>query len=627
MSTDYDTLLREKVNEVFAIMEPRTDAAGMDRMRRAFNLAREAHATQRRKEGEPYIFHPVAVAKIVAADMGLDADAVSAAFLHDVVEDTPHTLEEIRSLFGPDVERLVDAVTKRRKETYEYSWQIDNYRHMLEALEYDIRALLVKLADRLHNMRTLSAMPAHKQMKIAGETDYFYAPLANRLGLYNIKTELENLSFRFRCPHDYDELVALIERDREGQAERLERFRRQIADTLEAAGIHTEVSIDYRRPYSIWRKMHKYGDDFNHLKYRHFTEIVYDTPEGMSEKEMALHIYSVLTDAFKEKPGGISNYIDSPKENGYQSFHVKLLADFGRWQEVHISSRRMVRNSQLGCASSCYDDNIRRWIEKFRHTLRDIAVQANADGAIFMEKVVTAFYNDDIMTFTPQGQPVIMPQKSTVLDFAYEVDEQLGEKAKYARINGFLASIKAPLRRGDVVEVFTDPDARPSRDRLDCVVTYKARTAIKAYLDSLPRSTQHRCPRCMPIPGDEVVGFRSEGSDEVTLHKRDCPDAVSLASQQGDSICNVDYKPDGTLYSQTIAITAVDRYHLFIDLVDCISNRLHLAMESFNTTTTDSIVTCTITLGVHSADELQSIISHIATIDGVDEVKRLTSHA
>lgn len=627
MSTDYDTLLREKVNEVFAIMEPRTDAAGMDRMRRAFNLAREAHATQRRKEGEPYIFHPVAVAKIVAADMGLDADAVSAAFLHDVVEDTPHTLEEIRSLFGPDVERLVDAVTKRRKETYEYSWQIDNYRHMLEALEYDIRALLVKLADRLHNMRTLSAMPAHKQMKIAGETDYFYAPLANRLGLYNIKTELENLSFRFRCPHDYDELVALIERDREAQAERLERFRRQIADTLEAAGIHTEVSIDYRRPYSIWRKMHKYGDDFNHLKYRHFTEIVYDTPEGMSEKEMALHIYSVLTDAFKEKPGGISNYIDSPKENGYQSFHVKLLADFGRWQEVHISSRRMVRNSQLGCASSCYDDNIRRWIEKFRHTLRDIAVQANADGAIFMEKVVTAFYNDDIMTFTPQGQPVIMPQKSTVLDFAYEVDEQLGEKAKYARINGFLASIKAPLRRGDVVEVFTDPDARPSRDRLDCVVTYKARTAIKAYLDSLPRSTQHRCPRCMPIPGDEVVGFRSEGSDEVTLHKRDCPDAVSLASQQGDSICNVDYKPDGTLYSQTIAITAVDRYHLFIDLVDCISNRLHLAMESFNTTTTDSIVTCTITLGVHSADELQSIISHIATIDGVDEVKRLTSHA
>lgn len=627
MSTDYDTLLREKVNEVFAIMEPRTDAAGMDRMRRAFNLAREAHATQRRKEGEPYIFHPVAVAKIVAADMGLDADAVSAAFLHDVVEDTPHTLEEIRSLFGPDVERLVDAVTKRRKETYEYSWQIDNYRHMLEALEYDIRALLVKLADRLHNMRTLSAMPAHKQMKIAGETDYFYAPLANRLGLYNIKTELENLSFRFRCPHDYDELVALIERDREAQAERLERFRRQIADTLDAAGIHTEVSIDYRRPYSIWRKMHKYGDDFNHLKYRHFTEIVYDTPEGMSEKEMALHIYSVLTDAFKEKPGGISNYIDSPKENGYQSFHVKLLADFGRWQEVHISSRRMVRNSQLGCASSCYDDNIRRWIEKFRHTLRDIAVQANADGAIFMEKVVTAFYNDDIMTFTPQGRPVIMPQKSTVLDFAYEVDEQLGENAKYARINGFLASIKAPLRRGDVVEVFTDPDARPSRDRLDCVVTYKARTAIKAYLDSLPRSTQHRCPRCMPIPGDEVVGFRSEGSDEVTLHKRDCPDAVSLASQQGDSICNVDYKPDGTLYSQTIAITAVDRYHLFIDLVDCISNRLHLAMESFNTTTTDSIVTCTITLGVHSADELQSIISHIATIDGVDEVKRLTSHA
>ena len=553
--------------------------------------------------------------------MHLDVNPVIAAFLHDVVEDTPHTIDEIRYRFGDDVAFLVGVVTKKKKDHYDASLQVDNFRQMLSSMQSDVRPLLIKLADRLHNMRTLAAMRADKQMKIAGETDYFYAPLANRLGLYNIKTELENLSFRYRCPHEYDEIKRLIVQDENAQAERLERFRRQIHHTLAEAGIDTDVTVEYREPYSIWRKMHKYGDDFNHLKYRHFTEIVYDTPEGADEKAMALKIYAALTDKFKEKPGGISNYIDSPKENGYQSFHVKLLADFGRWQEVHISSRRMVMNSSLGCIAERDDDNIRRWIEKFRTVLRE---SYHTDGTGFIEKVVTAFYNDDIMTFTPKGRPVVLPQRSTVLDFAYEVSHGLGEQAKYARVNGFLSSIKAPLRRGDVVEIFTDPEARPRPDWLDNVVTYKARNAISTYLDSLPRPTYNRCPICMPIPGDEVVGFEDE-EGHITIHKRDCKAAVSLASQLGDSIRAVEFEPDGTLYSQTIAVTAVDRYHLFIDLVDSITNQLHLAMESFNTTTLDSIVTCTITLGVHSFEELQSIISHISSIEGVDTVKRLNT--
>ncbi|MDE6206574.1 MAG: HD domain-containing protein [Muribaculaceae bacterium] len=626
MEQDYDRIINERAEALFALMAPQIDENDMLRLRDAFALAREAHAAQKRKGGEPYILHPLAVARIVAEDMSLGVDAVIAALLHDVVEDTDHTNDEIRRRFGADVARLVGAVTKQKKEHYEFSGQVDNYRQMLEAVEYDIRALLVKLADRLHNMRTLSAMPADKQMKIAGETDYFYAPLANRLGLYNIKMELENLSFRFRCPYEYDEIVELTERDRQAQAERLERFRRHISSTLMAAGIRAEVTIEYRPPYSIWRKMHKYGDDFNHLKYRHFTEIVYDTPMGTTEKEMALRVYAVLTDAFKEKPGGIINYIDSPKENGYQSFHVKLLADFGRWQEVHISSRRMVRNSKLGCIAERTDDNIRRWIEKFRNVLREVATQAQDGSGNFIEKVVTTFYNDDIMIFTPAGRPVVMPQKATVLDFAYELDPVIGEKAKYARINGFLASIKAQLRRGDVVEVFTDPEAHPVPEWLDKVVTYKARTAIAAYLASRPKARWHRCDRCMPIPGDEVVGFRDDNG-EITIHRRDCPDAVSLASQHGDSICSVDYTPDDTLYTQTIVVTAVDRYHLLIDLVDTISNHLHLAIESINTSTADNIVTVTIRLGVHSFDELQSIISSITAIDGVDTVKRLTTLA
>lgn len=621
MQTNFDNIIKERAEHVFDVIRQRVSGEDVERIRRAFEFAREAHASQKRKTGEPYILHPIAVATIAAEELMLETNAVIAAFLHDVVEDTEHSIEEIRSMFGDDVAYLVKIVTKQKKAKYVESKQIDNYRQMLDSVQYDIRALLVKLADRLHNMRTLSSMPADKQMKIAGETDYFYAPLANRLGLYNVKTELENLSFRFRCPHEYTDIENLIRRDVEGQRKRLVIFADEIKATLEHAGIPVEVHIEYRRPYSIWRKMHKYGDDFNHLKYRHFTEIVFRTPEGASEKDMALRVYSVLTDRFKEKPGGISNYIDSPKENGYQSFHVKLLADFGRWQEIHISSERMVRDSQLGCVADRSEDNIYVWIEKFRGVLRDIA-RHQQNGTTFIDNVVDSFYNDDIMTFTPKGREVILPQKATVLDFAYEVHSALGEKAKYARVNGFLSSIKAPLRRGDVVEIFTDADSHPHEDWLDAVVTYKAKKAIRSYLDSRPRQEFNRCRSCMPIPGEEVVGFR-ETDGSITLHKRDCPIAVRLASQFGDNIVSVDFKPDDTLYPVNIIVKAVDRYHLFVDLVDCISNRLHLAINSINTETVDSISTIRISFAVHSYDELQMIMQHISAIPAVDEVKRV----
>ena len=623
-STNYDQLIAEKAGHVFDVMSRRVSPLQLEKIKEAFELARDAHSKQKRKTGEPYILHPIAVATIAAEELMLDAEGVMAAFLHDVVEDTNYTVEDIRERFGDRVAFLVRVVTKQIKEKYRDSKQVDNYRQMLASLEYDVCALLVKLADRLHNMRTLSSMRPDKHMKIAGETDYFYAPLANRLGFYNIKIELENLGFRFRCPHEYEELSQLIERDRQAQHERLTQFADELRSTLHNAGIEdVTVSVEYRHPYSIWRKMRKYGDDFNHLKYRHFTDIVFKTPEGVKEKDMALRIYSVLTDRFMEKPGGISNYIDTPKENGYQSFHVKLLADFGRWQEVHISSERMILDSRLGCLAERSEDNILRWIDKFRNVLRDISSQERDDGSNFIENVVSSFYNDDIMTFTPQGKPVILPQKATVLDFAYELDKSLGERAKYARVNGFLASIKSPLRRGDVVEVFTWMGCHPKEDWLDAVVTYKAKKAIRNYLASLPKPKYHRCPKCAPIPGEEVIGFR-EKDGSITIHKRDCPIAVRLASQQGDDIVSVDFAPDHTLYPVSILVIAVDRYHLLIDLVECITNQLNLSIDGITTASTDSIVNCTITFAVHSFQELQSIISHIARIPAVDEVKRLS---
>lgn len=623
--TDYDKIIDERAQHVFDVMSPRTAQEDMERLRDAFLLAREAHAPQVRKTGEPYILHPVAVATIAAEELHLDVNSVIAAFLHDVVEDTPHPLEEISSRFGDDVAYLVNVLTKKEKKNYEMSKQVDNFRQILDSMQTDIRPIMVKLADRLHNMRTLSSMRSDKQMKIAGETDYFYAPLANRLGLYHVKTELENLSFKFRCPHDFEEISGLIENDRRQQEERLERFRRQLEGTLAEAGIITHVEVSYRQPYSVWRKMHKFGDDFNHLKYRHFTDIVFSTPEGADEKEMALHIYSLLTDRFKEKPGGISNYIDSPKENGYQSFHVKLLADFGRWQEVHITSERMARNSRLGYLADNSHAMIGRWLDKFRKTLRDIghhscSIESHSCGIDFMEKVTASFYNDDIMVFTPKGKAVILPQKSSCLDFAYEISDELGNHAKYARVNGFLSSIKAPLRRGDVVHIFTGPDVEPTADRLEAVVTYKAKNAIQSYLDEKIPPKYLRCTHCHPIPGDEVIGFKSAGHP-LTLHKRDCQVVIGLASQFGDDIKSVDFEPDGTLYPVTVTVKAVDRYHLFLDLVDCISNKLNLNIDSYNSTTVDSIVTIEISFGVHSYSELQKILSHISGIKDVDEVR------
>lgn len=624
MQNDYNRIIQESADHVFEVMAKRVSAEDMERIHAAFELAHEAHSPQKRKTGEPYILHPIAVANIAAEELMLGANPVIACFLHDVVEDTPYTIEDIRERFGDDVAFLVKVVTKKPTHDYELSKQLDNYRQLLNSMQYDIRAILVKLADRLHNMRTLASMKPEKQMKIAGETDYFYAPLANRLGLYNIKTELENLSFRFRCPDEYEEISALIARHVEANKENLETFRSQIAKTLSAARIKARVYVDYRRPFSLWRKMKKYGDDFNHLKYRHFIEVVFDeTQTAISEKEMAMKVYCILTDRFKEKHCSMSNYIDAPKENGYQSIHVKLLPDFGRWQEVHISSEAMIRQSQLGCVAERNETNIHMWIEKFRTVLHD-TISGPKRNERYMEDIITAFYNDDIQVFTPKGKKIILPQNATVIDFAYEVHTELGDHAKYARINSRLEPVNTTLRRGDVVEIFTDPGCHPEQDWASFAHTFKARKSIQRYLESVPESNYCRCSECSPIPGEEVIGIRDHFNPElITVHRRDCRHAISLASSYGDDVVSVGFKADETLYPVTLKVRAVDRSHLFVDLVDCITNTFHLSMESFNTKTDRNIVICKIRFGVHSYTELKTIINHISTIDGVDEVRRL----
>ena len=621
MEQDYNAIIDQKVADMIDAIKRRIEPEDIKRIKDAFELAREAHKKQFRKSGEPYILHPIAVARIVAEELELGANPIIAAFLHDVVEDTDYTLDDIRKRFGDDVAFLVGVVTKKKKDRYERSKQVDNYQQILESVQFDVRALLIKLADRLHNMRTLDSMRPDKQMKIAGETDYFYAPLANRLGLYHVKSELENLSFRYRCPQEYAEIETLLAEEKESIKEMTKTFLSRISEVFTREGIKARTEMRFRPPFSIWRKMKNKGCDFSHVTGKHYIRIIYPNMTQLSEKDMSLRIYSVLTDVFKERPGSVANYINAPKENGYQSFHVKLLSPRGKWEEIHISSERMVRNSRLGCTAERSEKNIKAWLDKFREILKDIAHHSNEID--FMEGVTSSFYNDDIMVFTPKGKAIILPKNATALDFAYEIHSQVGQHAKYARINGRLSSVKTVLQRGDCIEIGTNEKVNPKPDWLDHVLTYKAKKQIRTFLSHQKRVKYILCPNCHPITGEEVIGFKSSRG-EVTLHKRNCKSAISMASQQGDSIVAVNFEEDPEfLYPVRLMIRGIDRYHLLSDLVDSITERQHLSMTEHSTNTIDNIAECTIDFAIHSVKELNETIESINAIDGIDEVYRV----
>ncbi len=632
---NYDEIILQEAEKVFSSMKPRVSERQFKQLHDAFDFAREAHKTQVRKTGEPYILHPISVAQICAEELKLDTNSVTAAFLHDVVEDTPYTVKDITQRFGEDVSFLVNVVTKRKKEAYKTSKQVDNYKQLLESIQYDVRALMVKLADRLHNMRTLASMKPDKQMKIAGETDYFYAPLANRLGLFSIKTELENLSFKYRCYMEYEDIVEMLERDKKNNERRLDILTTNIEQVLLAHGITARAQAYWRAPYSIWRRMKEQQRDFWHLDNRYYIRITYTDCEDktLNEKNVCLKIYSILTDIFKEKPGTFINLIDQAKENSYKSINVMLLSEGGLWEDVQISSLEMVEASQFGCMAEIARkaetrgvgkglslDNVTTWIDKFRKVLKEIAAESQGPG--FIENIKTSLYYDDVMVFTPKGEGIILPKGATALDFAFDLHTDIGLHAKYARINGRLSSIRTVLRRGDCVEIGTEDDYVPPLDWINSVQTYKARRALRSY-HSAERNKQkyNRCTQCKPLPGGETIGYR-EKDGSITMHRRNCPEAIRLASKQGDNITNVPFE-DSTerIYPVSISIKGINRYHFLIDVVNKITNDLHLSIDSLNTTTNDEIVDLTVVFYVHSLSELLSAMQSIYAIPGIDEVR------
>ena len=616
-----DLLINEQVLSFYKSIEKRMSPDDMARIKDAFQFAAEAHKKDFRKDGKPYITHPVEVASIIGVELELGCNSIIAALLHDVIEDTPVEIEEVEERYGEDVAFLVNVVTKKKKKNYEMSKQMDNFKQVLDSVEYDIRAILIKLADRLHNMRTLSSLNINKQMKIAGETDYFYAPLANKLGLYNIKTELQNLSLKFRCPNDFEELNKMLIEEEAAYKKQLKAFTDKIEAILKKNSIEAEVDVKYRTPYSLWFRMKKLGKDFKQVDNKRTVWIIFKDDQQVSEKDKTLKIYSLLTDEFEDMPKSISNYIDKPKENGYQGFHIKLFNELSGWEDIHISSERMIRNSRLGCIAERTDSTIANWISKLKAVLKEISTQLN-EGS-FIEDVVSYFYNDDIRVFSPIGQGIILPQGATALDFAYTIHSELGDHAQFARINGKLCSVKTVLKRGDCIEIGRNENIVPNPDWLHHVKTYKAKKGIQLRLNKIKKIFYNRCPVCLPLPEEEVIGFKM-GDQKIMIHKRNCGKAISLTSNMGHLINNVTFNEDkDILYPVSIHIRAIDRFHLLHDMIDCITQK-KLSISGMKTDTTDEIVESMIHFFVHSAKELQDIITAIKALNNVDEVSRTT---
>ncbi|MCF8714870.1 bifunctional (p)ppGpp synthetase/guanosine-3',5'-bis(diphosphate) 3'-pyrophosphohydrolase [Joostella atrarenae] len=455
-------------------------------IRLAFDTAVDAHKDQRRKSGEAYIFHPIAVAKIVAQQIGLDATAIAAALLHDVVEDTSYTLEDMERLFGETVARIVDGLTKISQMTSEQdiSLQAENFRKMLLTLNDDVRVILIKIADRLHNMQTMDSMAAHKQVKIASETLYIYAPLAHRIGLYNIKTELEDLGLKYTEPNVYNDILGKMEESKEDQEEYIESFSNVIKESLDVEGLNYSIKGRPKSIFSIRRKMKAQNVSFDEVYDKFAIRIIYKS-DRENEKFLAWKIYSIVTDHFRPNPTRLRDWISSPKTTGYEALHITVIGPKGRWVEVQIRSERMHEIAEKGYAAhfkykhgNQKEQGIEIWLNKLQEALE------NADGNAvdFVEEFKLNLYSREIFVFTPKGELKSLPKGSTPLDFAFSIHTEVGLKTRGAKINGKLVPLSRTIKSGDQVEIITSESSKPNANWLDYATTARARAKIKSSL-------------------------------------------------------------------------------------------------------------------------------------------------
>ncbi len=454
-------------------------------IRKAFNIAVEAHKDQRRKSGEPYIYHPIAVARICAEEIGLGTTSVVAALLHDTVEDTDLTLDEVRDLFGPTVATIIDGLTKISTVQWQTdSMQAENFRKVLLTLAQDVRVILVKLADRLHNMRTLESMARDKQLKIASETLFLYAPLAHRLGLYNIKTELEDLSLKFKEPEIYAEIEQKLKKGEAVRKRFISRFTLPIREALDREGFPYEIKGRPKSIHSIRNKMLKKNVSFEEVYDVFAIRIIIDTKQEL-EKADCWKVYSVVTDYYQPNPDRLRDWISIPKANGYESLHTTVMSPGGRWVEVQIRSKRMDEIAEMGLAAHYRykdDDAHAGALDAMLTKIRDILGDPGNSALDFVNDFKLNLFSDEIMIFTPKGEMRNLPVGSTALDFAFDIHSQVGRQCIGAKVNHKLVPLSQPLRNGDQIEIITSKKQQPKEDWMSYVVTAKAKQKIKQAL-------------------------------------------------------------------------------------------------------------------------------------------------
>ena len=485
---DDDKIILEAYNDLIKNCGRCNKKEDKELVEKAFNLANEAHRGMRRKSGEPYIIHPISVAKIVANEIGLGAKSIACSLMHDVVEDTEYTLDDIRIQFGDKIASIVDGLTKISGVfDNKMSLQAENFRKMLLTLSDDVRVILIKIADRLHNMRTLQALPESKRITISAETIYLFAPLAHRLGLYAIKTELEDLSLKYRHPQIYNDIVNKISENEKRRQLFINKFSLPIIEKLGENEIKFRINGRPKSIYSIWNKMKNKNIPFEEVYDLLAIRIIFEAKDDIPEKTQCWNIYSLITDIYMPKPDRIRDWVSTPKSNGYEALHATVMGPNGKWVEVQVRSERMDDIAERGFAAhwkyksnTSHESELDRWLKSIRELLEN----PYSNALEFLDEFKMNLFASEIFIFTPKGEIINLPQNSTCLDFAYEIHSEIGNKSIGAKVNHKLVGLRHRLNSGDQVEILTSDRQKPQREWMEFVTTAKAKSSIKQALKS-----------------------------------------------------------------------------------------------------------------------------------------------
>lgn len=498
---DYEVIARDYADLKEAARKRCTDPEELEVIQKAFEFANEAHKGVRRRSGEPYILHPIAVAKIVVSNIGLGYKSIVAALLHDVVEDTHYTVENLKSLFGEKVATLVEGLTKiktvldNENKAEQKSIQAENFKRILLTLNDDARVVLIKLADRLHNCRTIEFMPEHKRDKILSETMFVFIPLAHRLGLYGVKSEMEDIWLRYKEPEAFHDITSKINRNVIDKDKEINDFIAPIDTALNSAGFRFEIKKRVKTPYSIWNKMNNKGIDFDQIYDLYAVRIIFDEENeaGETERDQCYHIFSIITSLYRYKSDRVRDWVNYPKNNGYEALHCTLMSHAGIWIEVQIRSKRMNEIAEKGIAAHWaykkdgFAEGNKSEMDKWIAKVKEILVNPDVNALDLLDMIHNDLIKSDIFVFTPKGDPKSIEKGATALDFAYQIHSQIGNKAIAAKINYRLMPLSYVLKTGDQVEIITAENENPKHEWLDFVKTSKARKLI---LDSLKSQRQ-----------------------------------------------------------------------------------------------------------------------------------------